>query len=686
MATFGADYYGRSKYGGTRRIDFGVEPFTAHAITFDAVRVEWNDPSGDWGGFRLLRSRAGYPVNESDGVVLYETTSSPSSRNFVDTGLTAGWVYYSIFLYNTARGTWERAGTVDTMVAYDFKSTDRLWSLLPDYYKQVRDPGAGFSQSAFQINPAIYLSNEQSVPNEQLIRFLHVFGYSFDHLRTQIDTVLDGYDPRTMHQKRLTLLAEQFGGEIYPGVPAANNRNLVRNLGLLYRKRGTVDGIRELLELATGYDIDVRIGKNMMLNEDQSQFVHPQVPPWDPFTRYTVGDRVRYGAVGQFFEALQTAYGVTQGPNIDYTANAYWRIDKFVEELVEDTSVNRVDTGDVSTWQVKIDGGAVVPENTFIAAGYNDPTNPAGGNYNSLAFKNYTGAPATMIVRSIPLNKDETTALDRRLTLESAIPIPVVVNTFTSGKAYETDDLVMHLGRPWRATRTTTETPSTSSSHWERLGHDKKIRLCFSMHVHGKFSGVVNSGSQSVQPYFMSFNESGDLTYESYLTAASTANVFYDPFIASGGLVSGRAGATGGIWESVTGSWSQGVNQDGGYMYPAGTTRTFSVTNSGIANTNVGVTFKALGAREMGLVFRYSDASNFWMATHSGGLYKVVAGAARANPSSGAASWSAFVPGERMTVVLNGNSITVKRDGVTVATATDSFNSTATRHGIITEA
>lgn len=119
-------------------------------------------------------------------------------------------------------------------------------------------------------------------------------------------------------------------------------------------------------------------------------------------------------------------------------------------------------------------------------------------------------------------------------------------------------------------------------------------------------------------------------------------------------------------------------------MFPSVSTRTYQLAPATSADGSVAATFRSVGTREIGVIFRWSDANNFWLATKNE-LKKVVAGV-KQDPASGVASWSAFLPDERLTVTLSGSSITVKRDGVTIATATDSFNSTATRHGVVAEA
>jgi len=80
-------------------------------------------------------------------------------------------------------------------------------------------------------------------------------------------------------------------------------------------------------------------------------------------------------------------------------------------------------------------------------------------------------------------------------------------------------------------------------------------------------------------------------------------------------------------------------------------------------------------------VFRMVDLTSYWRAGMSG-LYKVSGSSA-----SLAGSYStACQPGDRLSVNLNGNIITVYRNGAQVLSTTDSYNASATIHGIACEA
>jgi hypothetical protein len=271
------------------------------------------------------------------------------------------------------------------------------------------------------------------------------------------------------------------------------------------------------------------------------------------------------------------------------------------------------------------------------------------------------------------------------LVIESGIPVPYVYKFYTPGQRYRSGDMVMFNGSPYEALGNTDSDPSDVTS-WKRLGYDDRVRLCLSYYTHSSDTGTPGTGGRVNHPYILQFDGSGDFIMETVCNPTAYSNIFYDPFNVSGALTPGRVAAKGGVWSTdVLGAdWSQAAMDVGGFVYPP-TGRAYQLAPVGMANGNVGVTYRSVGSRTMGVIFRWSNASNFWIATQTG-LFKVVAGASLANPASGALSWPTFVDGDRMTVTLNGNSITVSKNGTPLGTATDSFNAIATRHGVEAEA
>jgi hypothetical protein len=124
-----------------------------------------------------------------------------------------------------------------------------------------------------------------------------------------------------------------------------------------------------------------------------------------------------------------------------------------------------------------------------------------------------------------------------------------------------------------------------------------------------------------------------------------------------------------------------GISGNKGYdQYDAGGTG-IATLDSSSADTTVQATLSAVG-NEIGLVARFSDTSNylFIRARSSDGytLFKRVAGSATSLGNYAGTPAN----GDVLALVMSGSSLTVQVNGVSRITATDSFNNTATLHGL----
>lgn len=101
--------------------------------------------------------------------------------------------------------------------------------------------------------------------------------------------------------------------------------------------------------------------------------------------------------------------------------------------------------------------------------------------------------------------------------------------------------------------------------------------------------------------------------------------------------------------------------------------------DAGVSDCTVTITTVNLDAvKDSGLSFRLTDSANFWsFGNKTGGLFKNVGGVQTTVDTAAGTG----ADGDVIAVVLAGSSITVKRNGATVAGATDAFNQTATEHG-----
>jgi hypothetical protein len=663
-----------------------VEPFEAVVIGYDTVILTWTSPAvGSWSGIQVVRSRSGFPRTVADGlsVFLFDHPNWNEINTFTADGLVGGYHYFTLFLRD-AFG-WQRVAEQDVLVPYDYSSTDRMWDTLPEYYRVIRDDTADISKINLRVNPALYngLGGGEE-PNLLLSAFISLFGWGFDLLRTQAEFVGQGYNPTTIHQSRLKLLSQQFGHELEPAVPTHVNRTIVRNLASLYRRRGTLDGIHDILSAVSGWDVEVTLGKNMLLSEDQSAHTNPDPGmAWLSTVRYVIGDVVRHGDFT--FEALQDNLDST--PPATATSNADWRYLDYPDTRPS----QRPDTGDINTWQARLSTGpslsTPVAGLTVQVVGAPDIT---GVKQHQTAMRVHrpvgTDGADFLDVVSVPALSTPTKTA-RQFILESGIPIPRP-GRWEAERTYQAGEFVLYKGAAYEALNVSVNVVPTITTDWVRVGADDRIMFTSSSYAHGPFVGTAGTGGKVVRPQAYMHNADGTVAQKFEFTTSTVVPVF-DPFVDdSTALTGSRVTATGHAWVSDNvGAWTINRDDNGGWSTPPATGKAQRWVAPSWTTFWVGVTFTTDPGttRLVGLVFRRTDTNNYWIATQTG-LYKRVAGAALAAPASGALTWTKFTAGERMKVFVDGNTISVYRNNTLLGTATDSFNNTAGQPGLGAEA
>lgn len=154
-------------------------------------------------------------------------------------------------------------------------------------------------------------------------------------------------------------------------------------------------------------------------------------------------------------------------------------------------------------------------------------------------------------------------------------------------------------------------------------------------------------------------------------------SIVSDGFTRSDSITTLGNAETGQTW-SVDGGAVWGILSNQCYKYSGSSSN--AVINAGVSNAKVTVTFSTATGYSS-LIFRYTDASNFLRVNASGGTYalsKYVAGAWTVLGTSSVPP----VNGDIISVQCNGTSIVGTINGVQQWSISESFNSTATSHGV----
>lgn len=671
MAIYGISLYGRDKYGpfttaGSNLIDptipnnpgpafdnpsnlivaYDVSPFVADPKNYSTIALSWTSPKGSWEEFRLIKNWNGFPVNENDGQILLDSTSS--STGYVDNGVKAGqWHYYAIWVKGND-GTWSRSAVACTLMLSDYGFGDTLFNNLPEYHRLL--------QGVMDDLPV--------VENTDLKNFLQVLAMGLNYIKTYYDSMQYLYDPMKARAHQLLALADELGVPYAPNTAADEYRARVANAAVLGREKGTFEEIRSMCSMLSGWDVDLFLGPNLMLSEDQASFEHPQYALWDAGVNYAAGQRVAYNG---FIYVANTggAYGSAQAPSGTAANNTWWdAVNNYLDTTL------KLSDGSYAGWSpVNFSGGAVPTDAVSVGVGVQSATDNTVSWANALAIKNTGTTTADMGARSAggDLTKPEDAVL-RGVPVPRPLPWDAAVN-------YRVGDVVSYLDNAYVAvseSQNSAPTGSSSDPNWASISpFDSRREVIASAYVKG---GDSASQALLVYPVVYLFDAHGVLL--GTLDTSQINTTVYDALTRRPGSLSGRSTDVGSkAWTINSGTWTA-VNGLG-LFNPA----TGSATITGNADGQLSATLAGtMPGKTQSLTFRGTDTSNFLKATRTG-LYAVQAGAATLLGTYS----TAIGEGDRITAVFNGSTVTIQRNGVQVFSTSTTFNSTGTLHGILVE-
>jgi hypothetical protein len=268
MGRYGIDFYGTgARYGNPALVQYSVAPFYSIPKNYGAIEVSWSRPTGSWERFRLVRNSYGFPVDADDGIVLVNQPNQSFSNYYQDTNLEQGRTYYySIFLYNPFDLIWIRAGNTYGVSVKNFNTLDRMWNYLPIVY---RNTNFVTSTPAFGTTIYDYTSSRE---NEDLRSLLSIFAFEYDHQKTLARNLMYSGDTTFVDGRYIRPMMQQFGLKFEPEIGLQQSRVLLRNAIKIYKTKGSYSGLVTYLKSYTGWDSEVALGKNLLLDSNDSSF------------------------------------------------------------------------------------------------------------------------------------------------------------------------------------------------------------------------------------------------------------------------------------------------------------------------------------------------------------------------------------------------------------------------------
>lgn len=287
-STFSANIYKRGEIELKWRLDVELTD-TVTTSAFEPVEL-------------LIRgSGDGEPITPADGfeVVRIIAGDGPYYEEYIDiAGLSrpyiaeGSWAYYSLFIKfknNTNDSYYENLADISVQTPINFGSTEELWNHVPEYYRQLDDNYMLSTEDyAFTTGP--------------LYRFVELFGWELDRMRTTIYDTMRVNDPEVVHSSAIDALAKQAGIEFNrDALGTAKLRSILNNIGYLRRTKGTTNSIKAYISAMSGCSVSANTAVSPI------QFnIHPMRVNLfsDPFFSQSATTTDTTGIVRRNFSAL----------------------------------------------------------------------------------------------------------------------------------------------------------------------------------------------------------------------------------------------------------------------------------------------------------------------------------------------------------------------------------------------
>jgi len=280
MSKYSSLVYDQSYYGQKSRLAFSVSPFTAVALDYNSVQLDWSAPVGGYTAFRVLRNQEGFSETVEDGAIIYEefnidgTSGTVSISTLLDQqvdgnipALVGGkFAFYRIWILKAADSVWYPAGQTYVLIP----------SAHPTYGPNKITLQTTHDRT-MSLLPKVFTSSSQSSIDEvsedtDLYRFMEAFSFTVDELFTLAETLLPNYAESKTSPSILWSKSNQLGLTPESTLATKNQKRMIREALYMYSRKGTPNALQTLVESVTGYNSDITVSPNLMLSNADSTF------------------------------------------------------------------------------------------------------------------------------------------------------------------------------------------------------------------------------------------------------------------------------------------------------------------------------------------------------------------------------------------------------------------------------
>jgi phage tail-like protein len=224
--------------------------FSAEVSDYEEIILTWDAPLNDLSltptsstvvatALLISYSEDGEPPTVSDGTVI---TSDATSKIYYHKVPSGKWAYYTMFVKFESRDGdlyYEPTAKLAVLTPAKYNSTDDLYKKIPEYYRNLDD-------------------NMSTGLGGPLYRYLSIFGFEIDKVRTKLDFMISMKDPQLANSEVLDYLAQDLGVDLRAHeLGSARLRNLMNIIGYLRRSEGTIGSLEYAMQAITGSDIEI---------------------------------------------------------------------------------------------------------------------------------------------------------------------------------------------------------------------------------------------------------------------------------------------------------------------------------------------------------------------------------------------------------------------------------------------
>jgi hypothetical protein len=241
---------------------------SANSVEYGVVELNWQMPLESEIGETpvateslLVYSPAGSPLTVQSGTVLQQ---SPNNFTYRHTDVAQGkWAYYGLFVrYQSSifGDFYEKVADIEVLVPRNYQSTLELWRRIPQYYREldvqhedavVVPPNSEYATRTLGALPGGYIVGP-------LFKFLSIFGFEMDRMRTIIDHVMVSKDPAESNTETLTALTAMMGLPYTADeISGERLRALLDDIGYIRRNKGTQLGAELYGSAFSGSEVDI---------------------------------------------------------------------------------------------------------------------------------------------------------------------------------------------------------------------------------------------------------------------------------------------------------------------------------------------------------------------------------------------------------------------------------------------